>query len=664
MYKIRLLIFTITLSQLLFASPYTELVPKFNRLRSNVMVRKLDLPTLANLDFAAYDKNPVLFDRETKIKITNKPENVILDSITFGNAILASKDDLNQTPLTPEEIASPLAWKPFLKKLWGIVKDEKFQVLSSKIASYKWNDPDVFLPYQEVSTVYLHNKNGTTEFWVKIEFSPWVDFLKNVNDEDNDGFLEIYAKLNPDSLNLQNTLEIAKWVNEEYCKKVLTHDEIIDWITDIASYWYPTKNTDILDISDDGFWPGKETKKSIKKELKGLKFENPLAVVEGKPHSPKNPIYNVFIVNEIQTAQKEAVNDKNYDTSLQATLDTSVSDNFKENQIRFTQELTTHGSYENWIGSNSAVYDKFRKVLSSQPASQMGIEGKDGWLFFLKSVEYIVGGDLSNQQLQKNPFPHLIRFKSYLDSHNINFIFVAVPNKEEVYFNKLLPDTILPASQYVNPYGRKFLSELQNAGIEVIDLLPHFLKARAEDSLYQEGVYQKHDTHWSYRGLEIASNLIASRIRQYSWYSEIPQKIDFKIVDTSFTRLGDIVDRLPEEKKINYQPVLLSAKQVVTPEGTLMKSLNSSAPIMLIGDSFTGVYESVDCKSAGVGAHIAAKTGLPIDIITSWGGGPLVRQKAMKARKDALGSKKVVIYMMVARDLYNYSQNWDSFPED
>jgi alginate O-acetyltransferase complex protein AlgJ len=79
---------------------------------------------------------------------------------------------------------------------------------------------------------------------------------------------------------------------------------------------------------------------------------------------------------------------------------------------------------------------------------------------------------------------------------------------------------------------------------------------------------------------------------------------------------------------------------------------------MLIGDSFTGVFELVDCKAAGVGAHVSALTGITLDIVTSWGGGPLVRDKFYRARKNMLDKKRVVIYMMVARDLFNYSQLW------
>ena len=80
---------------------------------------------------------------------------------------------------------------------------------------------------------------------------------------------------------------------------------------------------------------------------------------------------------------------------------------------------------------------------------------------------------------------------------------------------------------------------------------------------------------------------------------------------------------------------------------------------MLIGDSYTGVYEHIDVKSAGIGAHITAKSKLPVDIITSWGGGPLVRNKMMRTRKKDMASKRLVVYFMTARHLYNYKQLWE-----
>jgi alginate O-acetyltransferase complex protein AlgJ len=644
------------------SAPYQELVPKFKGLHSNVMVRKIDTPTLANLDFSAYDRNPVLVDRD-KIKLPDNKVNIKVDTLSFGNAILEIKDRLQQTPLTEQEQQSPLAWKPLIKKLWTVVKEDDFQTLSSKVSSFKWDNPEIFQPFQQISTLYLHQTSNSTEFWVKIDFSPWVNFLKNVNDDDQDGFLEIYGKLNPDSLNKDSLPMAIEWIKEHYCKKILSHQEILDWITDLASYWYPTRNTDILDLSIENRWPLKTTPRHIRKELKGLIIDKPLAVIEGKPISPQKPVYNVFITDNKQNPDVSILKET---TAISTKiLDTSVSQNFMDNQKRFEDELRENGNYETWNTELSSLKSNFKALLDTLPENQMGIEGKDGWLFFVKSLQYILGGDITRQAPEKNPLPHLLSFKNFLDSLNINLLFVAVPNKEEVYFEKLLPDSVtIPRNQYINPFSRKFLHDLQNAGIEVIDLLPHFLKAKSEDSSFTETVYQKQDTHWSYRGLQIAASLIANRIRQYSWYGSYKEKTGYMLSDTSFRRLGDIVDRLPESKQIHYQPVELKAVQVKTSDGVPYKSLNSSAPLMLIGDSFTGVYESVDCKSAGVGAHIAASTGIPVDIITSWGGGPLVRKKAMMARQNDLGNKRLVIYMMSARDLYNYSQNWERFPDD
>ena len=49
----------------------------------------------------------------------------------------------------------------------------------------------------------------------------------------------------------------------------------------------------------------------------------------------------------------------------------------------------------------------------------------------------------------------------------------------------------------------------------------------------------------------------------------------------------------------------------------------------------------------------------PTDLVMSYGGGPNVRQKLMRRGADALSSKKLVIWLMTARDLYNYWEEWE-----
>jgi alginate O-acetyltransferase complex protein AlgJ len=339
-------------------------------------------------------------------------------------------------------------------------------------------------------------------------------------------------------------------------------------------------------------------------------------------------------------------------------LDRRESENFAANMARFTAETKEFGEYPAWAARLEPLVSAEKKLIAGLPEGQMGFEGKDNWLFFKKSLEYTTAGELTNQPSDKNPLPHLIDLKNYFDSRNINLLFVVIPNKEEVYYEKLPIDNA-PATPgaIINPYGRKILRDMQAAGIEVIDLLPAYLLAKVEDPRHAEAVYQKHDTHWSHRGLHIAARMIADRVKQYGWYADCP-KTTYTLFDTTFLRRGDIVDRLPEALQPNYPAQELAAQQVKTPDGSLYQA-GKDAPIMLMGDSFTGVYQSVDCKGAGVAAHIAAQTGAPVEVITSWGGGPLVRNKMLRARKNDLGAKRLVIYMMVARDLYNYAQSWE-----
>jgi len=79
---------------------------------------------------------------------------------------------------------------------------------------------------------------------------------------------------------------------------------------------------------------------------------------------------------------------------------------------------------------------------------------------------------------------------------------------------------------------------------------------------------------------------------------------------------------------------------------------------VLLGDSFTGVFQLMDCEHAGVSAHLAKELGYPMDLVMSYGGGPNVRQKLMRRGESALSTKKLVIWMMTARDLYDFWEGW------
>ncbi|MBN1128068.1 MAG: hypothetical protein JXA71_03735 [Chitinispirillaceae bacterium] len=554
----------------------------------------------------------------------------------------------------------PLAWDPLQNRLWEITKTDLFGNITSAVNGEKWADPSVFLPYQEIVAAYLHGNGDSVSLWVKIEFKPWVRFLDGITDEDRDGFREMYGMVSLASVDAVLFRKAIHWIRTDYTRTVLTNEQVVDWANVLASYWYPKLNTDIVDMTGQSEWPNDATEKKIRRELKNFPPVHPAVVIRGNPYGKK--IYNVYVVDLPQApapAEPVPALEAGPAVAFPQEKNSAISDGFRKNNARFEQELITFGIYQEWAKKEQPFRTSIGAYVNSLPKEQLGFAGKDGWLFFRGEIDYLNGGDLTAQAKGKNPLPVLREFKSYLDRNNISLLFCVVPNKSDVYYEKLPVDAPADPGVIINPWGRKFLSDLENAGIEVVDLLPDFLAAKKGDAKNREALYQKNDTHWTLRGLLVAARLIAGRIKQYPWYRELENgKVAFSLKDTVCFRLGDIVDRMPESDRRGYPADRMAAQQVLNPDGSLYKASRPDAPIMLIGDSFTGVFELIDCKGAGVGAHIAAECGVPVDVITSWGGGPLVRDKMLRARKNDLPKKRLVVYLMVARDLFNYSQSW------
>jgi alginate O-acetyltransferase complex protein AlgJ len=152
---------------------------------------------------------------------------------------------------------------------------------------------------------------------------------------------------------------------------------------------------------------------------------------------------------------------------------------------------------------------------------------------------------------------------------------------------------------------------------------------------------------------------LSARIKRYPWYPELAKHgTTFGIRDASFTRFGDLQSRLTEAEQKKYTPETLVAHQVLRPDKQPYED-DPDSPLVLLGDSFSGVYQLTDAEHAGVSAHIARGVSYPVDLVMSYGGGPNVRQKLLRRGTASLGTKKLVIWLMTARDLYNYWEDWE-----
>lgn len=628
--------------------------PGYERTRSKVWVREVARPTRAALDYAAYHANFMIADLEPESPLPAEPEPDTSHPFEGKLELASLTGDISQTPLAPDERRQPLAVAPLAEWLSSLQVEGAGALAeaSAAVRDEKWGltiPPG--LAGQQLSELFLHTTaSGSTELWAKVEFQPWFSPFRGSADQDGDGYPEIYGRLASDVL----SAALVTKVRQDYMGKPLSADEVKAWANQLSSYWYPSFNTDLLPAGER--WPDEHTEPDIERELGGKVFANPAIVLRGKPQG--EPTYNVFLLRGAGGAAGSA----SPSGPAPALSRTKPSPDPQPVREALAAELAQVGSGDpaEWQRQLAPFHRAVRERLKRMPKTIKAVAGTDGYLFYQNSLKYVVGGDLEKQPGRKNPLPIIVEFKRQLEQRGVDFLFVPVPTKLEIYPEKLAPGFEKLAGSIVNPYVRKLLLALSREGVEVVDLLPAFLGAKGGPA---EPLYQRQDTHWADGGLTLAAERLSARIVRYPWYAELArQRRAYGMREASFTRFGDLHSRLPGAEQKNYTPETLVAHQVLGPDEQPYSD-DPDSPIVLLGDSFTAVYQLMDAEHAGVSAHVARGIGYPLDLVMSYGGGPNVRQKLLRRGWESLDSKRLVIWMMTARDLYDYWEDWESLDE-
>jgi len=624
----------------------------YQRTHSQVWVREITRPTRAALDYAAYHANFMIADPEPETPFATDKQPDTAHPFAGKLELASLTSDFGKTPLSEPERQQPLAFAPLSEFLQAhkVADAAALAEVGAAVHDEKWG---LSLPPgntgQTLSELYIHQPaSGPAELWAKVEFQPWFKPLSSSADQDGDGFPEVYGKVQPSVV----TPALLEAIEKDYQAPVLSAKEVKAWANQLSSYWYPSFNTDLIPAGPT--WPDDQTEANIKQELAGKTFDKPTLVLRGKPQG--KPTYNVFMIAaEGEVAASASAPSLKLVKSRPTPKPEPVA-----RAIELELSSRGGGSWSKWASQVAPFREAVQRRLKAMPKGSKALAGKDGFLFYRNSLEYVAGGDLEAQRKGKNPLPIIVEFKKELDKQGVDFLFVPVPTKVEVYPEQLGADFQTMAGQVVNPYFRKFLASLAKEGIEVVDLLPAFLAAKAGSShADDQALFQHQDTHWTDRGLRLAAELLSARIKTYPWYGGLAKHAQsFGVRDTSFTRFGDLQSRLPEAEQKHYAPETLPAQQILRADKQPYDD-DPDSPIVLLGDSFTGVYELTDAEHAGVSAHIAHGISYPLDLVMSYGGGPNVRQKLLRRGEAALATKKLVIWMMTARDLYNYWEDWE-----
>jgi alginate O-acetyltransferase complex protein AlgJ len=172
-----------------------------------------------------------------------------------------------------------------------------------------------------------------------------------------------------------------------------------------------------------------------------------------------------------------------------------------------------------------------RLATRAEQAPQPVVRGLDGWLFVGSELRHLGLGRFWGPRAVEvsraakpewaDPLPAILDFKAQLDGAGIEFLLVPVPAKAAVY-----PDRV-PGLAGADPSLRwdaedaAFYEVLRGQGVEVIDLVPEFRRARQAGD---RPVYCRQDTHWAGPAIERTASLLAARLRRRSWFASVPSR--------------------------------------------------------------------------------------------------------------------------------------------
>lgn len=242
-----------------------------------------------------------------------------------------------------------------------------------------------------------------------------------------------------------------------------------------------------------------------------------------------------------------------------------------------------------------------------------------------------------------HPFATIVDMATQLAKHDIDFALVIFPSRLQLY-----PELVLPELEGKLGVGfggmvhatAKFLCALNAAGVEVIDLAPTFIAARAAPTPEDGELYLLRNKHWTPRGAELAAREVSDFVRALPWFEPGPLfegkefEITRRVVGIGGTEGGQAPDATPEK---------LALHQVRQRGAPVNPSLTRRSPIVVLGDSFLKFYFD---QNAGFVDHLRRFTGHPIDAIMPMGGAESQCRDQLARRGDNLRGKKLVLWLM------------------
>ncbi|MBD3345932.1 MAG: hypothetical protein GF401_12790 [Chitinivibrionales bacterium] len=314
------------------------------------------------------------------------------------------------------------------------------------------------------------------------------------------------------------------------------------------------------------------------------------------------------------------------------------------------------------------------------------ILGKKGWFFYKPGFDYLTYPHIRDKRslpdtttniidpspviLRDDPVKEIVTFRDQLAEKGIDLLVVIVPGKPSIYPD-LLSDEFGPEMAGKVTHSLDLIKVLRKKDVDVVDLFTPFAEERKRDTLVGDSLYLAKDTHWKSRALLLASDIVAQRVKEYPWYD--PGTKEYVVDSLIVERVGDVgtMTTLPDfplkELRLQFPTEPTKCYQVFEirrdEEGNeisrrLYRDDYRNSDILLLGDSFSRIYQTDAPRSAGWIAHLAKELSQPLATIVNDGGASTLVRETLSRKRNLLKNKKLVIWEFVERDFRFGAHGW------
>ncbi|OWV26333.1 hypothetical protein B7988_05550 [Fibrobacter sp. UWB1] len=346
-------------------------------------------------------------------------------------------------------------------------------------------------------------------------------------------------------------------------------------------------------------------------------------------------------------------------------------------------------AFENKVEDENALVLAFRPKyqlavwnIFNDPGEKVVLgSGAGRWLFYRQDVEFLVQPsplDVRSAKLD-NPIQAILKFREQLKAKGVELLVVITPGKPSIYPERLTGVDGLKLAGH----GKAILDSLAKLGLNTVDLYTPLLAAKVDDASLG-ALYLDDDTHWTPRGAELAAGEIAKKVNAMVEAGLInigEPSMNYVVSDSLADRMGDIGEMSGLNKfnvfkaqqvtgHVIYQQEIserteeapadsLSDSTVVRDTvKTPFKDDFRKSKILILGDSFSRIYQTDAPVNAGWIAHFAKNISRPVASIVSDGGASTLVREKLARKAGVLKGKKLLIWEFVERDLRFGAEGW------